>query len=1177
MVSFLLRSLRGTRLRVLSALLLGGLTGLRAAEPTASDDPVSTTRIARSITEFWNLKSENPQLDLGYDLTCDVLYYNPNWHIMWIQEGDNPFFASPGAAPRSFTSGDRVRFRGVVRAPVYDLDLSQAKAEVVGQADEHVVPLLPPGEDITKQHDHLVTFEAWVDQQETVDGLHVRLKLSTLGRAITAQVTLNTPEVYPRLVDRRVQVTGVLAPRQDPTGEIVELQVMVDHEHDIIPVGFVYDDPRFAAPVRPIADLADMAEGQTVRLRGSLISQSLGETLTVRDESGQVTLPAAQVRQINVGDIVELVGVLSHTALNPTLHQVSFRRPSDSDYARQVNARNSQLNLSARVRELPESEWETGHLADLRGVVTWSLDHSRSLFVQDSSGGIEVLLPPGARRPMPGTMVEVLGSVTPGEFGPVVQASDIFELGALAYPAGPDISLERALSGTHDAQWVTLHGSVFEVIPEPDSNLLRLSTDQGDFTVVVAGSTPLQHLLHSLIEVQGVCQTVANPQRQLESIRLLAPDAALIQVTDPAPADPFALEALPVAQLGRFNPRPQASDFVKVEGTVIFHRPGHWLYLNDGEQVLRVQTRETGHLLRGHRIQVAGRLGRERHDIVLREGLLRDLGEGELPAALPLTADRIQLEPLEGHLIAVHGTLLNLLETPHRLRYTLQNGAMVVEAELLLLKEEHAPSEFTRPEIGSQVRVEGVLVPPPGGGGPTNVPGLMLALSTPDDVKVLSAPPWWTSQRLANVAFALVAALGLGLLWVRVLRRRVQRQTAVIKEQLTRETRLSERLQHATRLESLGLLAGGIAHDFNNLLTVVLGNLSLLRLDVPPQTEAESSLNDAEAAVSRARQLTMQLLTFAKGGAPVRGSEDLPGIVREVTQFVLRGTGVHCDLQLSPDAWPAHVDKGQIAQVVQNLVINATQAMDAKGHLSITLTNVPPAAPRPPTLFEGSYLCLEITDTGCGIPAHELDRIFDPYFSTKNEGHGLGLATVYSIVRKHQGDIEVSSVVGQGTTFRIWLPAAPNRPSPAKGSAHLNELPRGQGERILVMDDDPAIRKVAEKMLLQLGYAPTCVADGLSALEAYHQAETSHRPFTATILDLTVPGGMGGAETLTRLRQHNPHFKAIVSSGYSSDRSLSAYREHGFDDLIPKPYELAKFATVLARVVASTTNTSAHA
>ena len=386
----------------------------------------------------------------------------------------------------------------------------------------------------------------------------------------------------------------------------------------------------------------------------------------------------------------------------------------------------------------------------------------------------------------------------------------------------------------------------------------------------------------------------------------------------------------------------------------------------------------------------------------------------------------------------------------------------------------------------------------------------------------------------------------------------------VVFRDITERVRLEAELLRSSKLESVGILAGGIAHDFNNILTVVMGNVTLAMLDSGVMVAAGKWLGEAERGVLRARDLTQQLLTFAKGGEPVRKTVQLPEIVREVSEFALHGSKVLCEFKFDPDLWAADVDKSQIGQVVQNLVINAVQAMPDGGQATISIHNeeVTPESSRP--LQIGKYLRLEISDTGLGIRAEHLQRIFDPYFTTKQSGSGLGLATVYSIVRRHQGHIDVESELGKGTTFFIWLPAVLGVvvDEPETPSRIIN-----MSGRVLFMDDEKTICTVACTLLERLGFTPVAVADGTAAVAAYEEAYKNNTPFRLVMMDLTVPGGMGGREAMEELLKIDPHVRAIVSSGYSSDPVLSNYRAHGFRGMVPKPYKLTDLARTIRAVL----------
>lgn len=381
---------------------------------------------------------------------------------------------------------------------------------------------------------------------------------------------------------------------------------------------------------------------------------------------------------------------------------------------------------------------------------------------------------------------------------------------------------------------------------------------------------------------------------------------------------------------------------------------------------------------------------------------------------------------------------------------------------------------------------------------------------------------------------------------------------------ITARRRLEHELMRSSKLEAVGILAGGIAHDFNNILTVVLGNVTLAEMDTANDSSVRRMLHDAKRATLRARDLTQQLLTFAKGGDPVRAAIALPELLRESAEFSMHGSKSRCEFDLDPDLWPANADKGQLGQVVQNLVINAVQAMPQGGLVRIRAGNCSLLAGSVGALPAGDYVKISVSDTGTGIAPEHLNKIFDPYFTTKQQGSGLGLATVYSITRKHQGHIEVESRLGVGTTFHLWLPAAEHA---EKAETPVPEAPAALRVKVLFMDDEEPIREMAQMFLGRLGSEVVCAADGAAAVEAYRAAQQVGQPFDVVVMDLTVPGGMGGREAMEQLLKLDPQVCAIVSSGYSRDPVLGSYRQHGFRGILPKPYGLDQLRKAIADVL----------
>ncbi len=371
---------------------------------------------------------------------------------------------------------------------------------------------------------------------------------------------------------------------------------------------------------------------------------------------------------------------------------------------------------------------------------------------------------------------------------------------------------------------------------------------------------------------------------------------------------------------------------------------------------------------------------------------------------------------------------------------------------------------------------------------------------------------------------------------------------------------LEEELRKREKLESVGLLAGGIAHDFNNILTAVLGNISLAQVASKPGDPVHARLLEAEKATLAAQGLTQQLLTFAKGGSPVRRLASVAQLVRDHAVFACRGSGISCQVDIAPSLWTAEIDEGQIGQVVNNLVLNAVQATAGGGTVLVIADNMSVGAQKDPLLPRGSYVRITVRDTGCGIPRENLQRMFDPYFTTKPGGTGLGLAVTYSIVKQHGGHISVDSEPGKGTTFFVYLPASgQSLPAPEQP---LQTAQHGKG-RVLVMDDEKIVSEIAREMLKELGYEVECAPDGVAAIARYDQARAQGRPFDFVIMDLTIAGGMGGKEAIRELLARDPTARALVSSGYSNDPVMANFAEHGFCGVITKPYRLSELAAAL--------------
>ncbi len=390
--------------------------------------------------------------------------------------------------------------------------------------------------------------------------------------------------------------------------------------------------------------------------------------------------------------------------------------------------------------------------------------------------------------------------------------------------------------------------------------------------------------------------------------------------------------------------------------------------------------------------------------------------------------------------------------------------------------------------------------------------------------------------------------------------------TVLVFRDITEKRKMEEAILKlkTEKMDSISILAGGIAHDFNNILTAILGNINLAKMHAMPGDEIFKILAEAEKASLRARNLTQQLLMFSREGVPVKRPASMPELLQDTAEFALRGSSVKCEFCIPDNLWSVTIDAGQISQVINNLVINAEQAMPEGGVIRVCAENVFAGEEEGLPLKQANYVKISIQDQGIGIPREHLQRIFDPYFTTKQKGSGLGLATSYNIIKNHDGHLDVISELGVGTTFYMWLPASQKEITIEKEEDL--RIMRGKG-RILLMDDDEAILEVTRDVLEHLGYEAVFTRDGVEAIDVYKKAQEAGSAFDAVIIDLTIRGGLGGKETIQKLIEVDPQVKAVVSSGYSNDPVMVEYEKYGFRGMVTKPYSIGELSKTLQKVL----------
>ena len=1146
-------------------LALASGRGLPADAPTPPP-PAGSVQLITNLLQVRQIPAEQESIAHPLRVEGRVSYYDPRFKLFWLEQNGAGIYLQLSSSPPAMRTGQHVVVEGSL---VPDEGLSAAAVTVrVIQEYEPIVPLDTKGRirEIDTYGSRIVTADGYVDSQLFVDADHLLLTLIIDNRPVTGWVKPDNPRAVPKWQGNFVRVVGLYSGRFDPTKTESTIELWIGRQEDVTIMGSLAEYSGFKIPRSPINEIYRKPPTEEIHIRGRMQSQDPGSSMVIRDETGQVVVRSVQQQRLLSGTEVEAVGRIANVGAQWVLQPAFYRQVSSPG----PDERSSQSSLTvikdvSQIRSLTAEEAARGLPVTISGTVTWVHSGEDFFYLQDITDGVRVNLPRGQTSlPAPLKYLTIEGVTVSGVFGPEVEMRRFEDLGAMSPPPARSITFDQAVTGAENGQWVEMRGFLRGMDSDGDWQRIYVATPSGEFVGRMDSPVPFTATPGSLIRIRGVCRTIAGDEGQSAGVLLLVPFLHNIMIEEDAPADAYDLPLRSMKELGQLS---AARDLmrVRVSGIVLKSVPARLIYLHDERASLLLLSREIVPLTPGDSIEAVGILGREGARTVLRDAVFRKLASGPLPTPVRLTDPSRFTSALDGQLVRARGTLIDVLRQPRQSRLRLQSGNTLFEAVLDHPRGTPLPAGFDQ---GAVLEITGIYRTD--FDDARQLRGFQLELCSTDDVAVVRGARMWTVQRALAAAAVLGALALLSVAWVVALRRRVRQQTQQLREQMERQVQLEAEVQRAARLESVGVLAGGIAHDFNNLLTVVIGNLSLAMFDPKVAESAGGFLREIERAAYRARDLTQQLLTFAKGGNPLRSTVALPEIVREAAESMLHGSSVRCDYEVRPGLWNANVDKNQIAQAIQNLTLNAVEAMPNGGVIRISLANEEIMPGANPSLAAGRYVRVAIADSGEGIKPEIVSRVFDPYFSTKRTGGGLGLATVYSIVKRHDGRIEVESTPGRGATFTLWLPAgdAEKQMPPSQVPAAAPAVSPTRPARVLLMDDEESIRRLGAALLLRMGLTPVTVSDGAAAVKELSAARNAGQPIDLVILDLTIPGGMGGREAMEQIRKLDPQVPAIVSSGYSNDPVLADFARYGFQAIVPKPYEVSLLMETVKRLLA---------
>lgn len=972
-----------------------------------------------SLDDFWLLSTTERDQAQPIDLDFEVLFYDPEWQVLHVRNDSIAEYIFPSEI-LPIRAGDQVSVTGYTNPMQNTFSIGKATWEVRGNTQLEGTRIDPGQVNHQEWIDRLVRIEGLVESQELLDAKHLELRLISGGQQVAIWVMLNPEEPVPQLEGTIVSLTGVYAPKFENNGEVDQLEVFCASSEWIELISRLENYLKFETPALAIENVKNtLSDSDLIRVVGRRIGPMESGAFWLRDETGQIRIEIGQRRAPDSDVNIEVIGRPVVDGIERRLTHGLWRRiPGSNGGESMVSGRVLLHRLAATVMELSLAQAAQDHPVEITGVVTWSQPNVNRLFVQDSSGGVGVAWPfELGPVPAPGQMMKITGVTQVGGFAPMVKAEMAEDEGSVYFPRAESISWEQAMLGTAEAQWVKMTGFVFAAQREGGSARLNISTASGELIARLSSISEVSQLVGSVVMITGVCVVDADDDRSLRGIELWVPGIEVVEVLDSGETDHFALTAIPLAELDRFDSTRSFHERVRTEGSVLHWDDNGRIYVGNGEMGIRVHSRQLQPLRRGDRVELVGFQGRDGNHPILREAMYQVIGSIDvIPSSRFIDGDDLS-KVEDGALIEIEGSLVERIDFGTETHFALRNGAEVFVVEISQSREDRMQK---LPPLGSFLRVTGVGVLNYDDQG--NRMGFRILANSPRDVELLRAQGWWTPRRVTLVVSSLIGLVLISLLWIRSLRRRVWMQTIKIEQQMQRASELEADLQRTSRMDSLGSLAEGIARDFDGLLDRVKIQTTQVLDQERLSIEGRRGLDQARAALLRAQDLTKRLSSLSLARKPELESLDLAAFLRREVDAFEAGPSVKIIWQI-PDSVPEiPADRAQLREVIYNLMLNAVQAMSRGGTIKVKLNPVSITADDAESMLPmGAYLKLTVRDSGDGITASNLDRVFDPYFTTRPAAKGLGLSVVYAIVRQHSGRVVVESSPMAGTEVMIWF------------------------------------------------------------------------------------------------------------------------------------------------------------